>query len=78
MSIPSTATRYGGVTKSDSTPMQFKAIYIGGTGNLAIKRNQADASAVTFSTVPAGTVLYVQGVRVMAATTCTNMVWMDW
>lgn len=60
MSIPSTATRYGQVTKSDSTPMQFKAIYIGGTGNLAIKRNQADASAVTFSTVPAGTVLYVQ------------------
>ena len=78
MSIPSTATRYGEVTKSDSTPMQFKAIYIGGTGNLAIKRNQADASAVTFSTVPAGTVLYEQGVRVMAATTCTNMVWMDW
>ena len=78
MSIPSTATRYGAVTKSDSTPMQFKAIYVGGTGNLEIKRNQADASAVTFSTVPAGTVLYVQGVRVMAATTCTNMVWMDW
>ena len=78
MSIPSTSTRYGEVTKSDSTPMQFKAIYVGGTGNLAIKRNQDDASAVTFSTVPAGTVLYVQGVRVMAATTCTNMVWMDW
>lgn len=78
MSITSTATRYGAVTKSDTTPMQFKAIYIGGTGNLAIKRNQDDASAVTFSTVPAGTVLYVQGVRVMAATTCTNMVWMDW
>ena len=78
MSIQSTATRYGEVTKSDSTPMQFKAIYVGGTGNLAIKRNQDDASAVTFSTVPAGTVLYVQGVRVMAATTCTNMAWMDW
>mgnify|MGYP003601488297 FL=1 len=78
MSIPSTATRYGAVTKSDATPMQFKAIYVGGTGNLAIKRNQDDVSAVTFSTVPAGTVLYVQVVRVMAATTCTNMVWMDW
>lgn len=72
------ATSSGAVTKSDSTPLNFNAIYVGGAGDVAIKHTEG-GSAVTYVGVPAGTILPVSGVRVMSAgTTATNMVWMDW
>lgn len=75
--VSRSAVRYGAVTPSDSTDLQFKRLYVGGTGNVVVKTS-VDASAVAFNTVPAGTQLEVAGVRVMAATTATNIVWMDW
>lgn len=66
----------GAVTKSDSTVLDFDLLYVGGTGNVAIKHT-ADGPATTFLGVPAGAVLPVAGVRVMDTnTTATNMVWL--
>lgn len=76
--IAASATRSGAVTKSDSTVLQFRAIYVGGAGDVAIKHEEG-GSAVTYPSVPAGSILPVAGVRVMSAnTTATSMVWMDW
>ena len=73
-----TATRYGAVTKSDTTVLKFKALYIGGAGSVVLKQAGTDGADVTFAAVPAGTTLYVCGTRVMAASTATNVVWLDW
>ena len=76
--VAASATSSGAVTKSDSTALQFRAIYVGGAGDVAIKHTEG-GSAVTYPSVPAGSILPVSGVRVMSAnTTATNMVWMDW
>lgn len=71
-----TAQRYGAVTPSDSTELKFKSLYIGGTGNLAVQAE--GANTVTFESIPAGTILPIKGNRVMAATTATKIIWMDW
>jgi len=72
------ATRYGAVTKSDTTVLEFKRLYIGGGGAVAIK-NGADGTAVTFAAVPTGAFLDVVGTHVMSTnTTATNIVWLDW
>lgn len=73
----SSATRSGVVTKSDSTVLKFKRLFVGGAGNVTIRHSGADTD-VTYTGVLAGSYLDVAGVRVMAATTATNMVWMDW
>lgn len=67
------ATRYAAVTPSDSTVVNARSLYIGTTGNLALKAD-ATASTVTFSNVPAGTILPVGAWFVMAATTASNIV----
>lgn len=76
--IAASATSSGAVTKSDSTALQFRAIYVGGAGDVAIKHTEG-GDAVTYIGVPAGSILPVSGVRVMSTgTTATSMVWMDW
>ncbi len=76
--LQETATRYGAVTKSDTTVLKFKALYIGGAGSVVLKEAGTDGADVTFAAVPVGTTLYVSGTRVMAASTATNVVWLDW
>lgn len=71
------ATSSGAVTASDSTELDFNALYVGGTGNVTIKHTSA-GSAVTYTNVPGGSILPVSGVRVMAATTATSITWMKW
>ena len=61
------------ITKSDSTAVDFDAIYVGGTGNVAVRT--ARGSTVTFSAVPAGSILPIKVDRVMDTnTTATGMV----
>jgi hypothetical protein len=67
----------GAVTASDSTVLDFDALYVGGTGNVVIKHD-ASGSAITYTNVPGGSILPVSGVRVMAATTATSIIWMKW
>lgn len=71
------ATRSVAVTKSDDTVYKFKSLFVGGAGNVTIKHDES-GSAVTYTGVIAGQILPVRGVRVMAATTATNIVAMNW
>lgn len=75
--VSQSAARYGSVTPNDNVDLTFKRLYIGGAGNVVVKKS-VDGTAVTFSAVPVGAQLDVSGGRVMAATTATNIVWMDW
>lgn len=76
--VAASATSSGTVAASDSTVLQFRALYVGGAGDVAVKHVEG-GSAVTYPSVPAGTILPVTGVRVMSTnTTATNMVWLDW
>lgn len=64
------------VTKSDTTIVNCRAIYVGGAGAVAVK-TQAGAHAVTLAAVPVGTILPIQidGGQIMSTnTTATNLV----
>jgi len=70
----SSARRYADVTKHDTTLIdEFKALYIGTTGN--VKVGNAAGDAITFVGLPAGTILPVYGIRVYSTgTTASNIV----
>lgn len=65
------------VVPNDDTELDFNALYIGTTGTVVIKHS-ASGSTVTFVNIPSAFVLPVYGVRVMAATTASNIVAMKW
>ena len=67
------ARGYQAVTPSDSTELNCRALYIGGTGNVVLQMPNRE-EVVTFNNVLAGTILPVSARRVMAATTATNIV----
>lgn len=62
------------VTKSDTTIVGARSLYIGGAGDLAIIPVDGGSTTVTFVGVPAGTIMPVYAWKVMAATTATNIV----
>lgn len=70
------ALNYVAITKSDATDFSgfmTRAIYVGGSGDVVAV--DLDNNAVTFSSVPAGTVLPIRARRVNSTnTTATNMV----
>lgn len=62
------------VTKSDTTILNCRALYVGGTGDVAVVLAN-DSSAVTLTNVPAGTLLPIACKKVMSTnTTATDMV----
>ena len=67
------ARGYQAVTPSDTTELNCRALYIGGTGNVVLQMPDREETA-TFLSVPAGTFMPVSARRVMAATTATNIV----
>lgn len=66
-------TSAAAVTPSDSTVVAFDGLYIGGAGNVVVDM-AGSGSTITFSAVPAGTVLRIGVVKVHAASTATNIV----
>ncbi len=67
---------FAAVTKSDSTLVNCRALYVGGAGNIALSHSSS-ASAVTFLGIPAGTVLPVmleQGRVMSTGTDATGIV----
>lgn len=75
----STAPAHRGVavTKSDATELECtRALWVGGAGDVAVvfAEPRGNSTAVTLAGVPAGTLLPVQVVKVMAATTATAIV----
>lgn len=63
------------ITPNDSSDLSNipRKIYVGGAGDLAIR--SSEGNDVTLSSVPAGTILPIQPVRVLSTgTTATNIV----
>ena len=73
--LTSPATTYAGVTPSDTVNFPdgvCRAIYVGGLGDVVAVR--IDGVAVTFSAVPAGSILPIRCIRVnVTGTTATLM-----
>lgn len=72
-----TFSSYGSVvalTPSDTAPVNCRAIYVGGIGNVAIK-STGSAAAVTFTAPPVGTIIPVNidGGQVMATGTTATL-----
>lgn len=66
---------YGGakaITKSDTTVIIGKAIYVGGAGDVTVTTESGDV--VTFTAPPIGTVIPIRFQKVMAATTATLLI----
>lgn len=66
-------SRAAPVTPNDDTPVNAMALYIGGTGNVVVRPRSNPNEIVTFPSVPANTRIDLEIVRVMAATTATNI-----
>lgn len=60
------------LVKSDSTPQNFKALYVGGVGDLTII--DATGTSVLFSAVPVGTFLPISGSKLMSTGTTATLV----
>jgi hypothetical protein len=71
------AASAGAVTASDSTVLDFNALYVGVAGDVSVDLTEG-GTAVVFVGVPAGTILPVIGTRVNVATTAASIVWMKW
>ncbi len=67
------ATTAAAVTPSDSTALTSRAVWVGGAGDVSVRLSGATSTTVVFTAVPAGTLLPISVVRVMAATTATNI-----
>ena len=71
------ATSIVAVTKSDSTDLTgARGIYVGGAGDVAVKTVNGDSAttAVTISTVAAGTILPIRITRVMSTNTTATAI----
>jgi len=72
----STYSGYIAVTPSDTTRLNCRAIYVAGTGDVALSVDGTTASVV-FKTVPGGAILPInldQGRILATGTTATNIV----
>jgi hypothetical protein len=70
--VATTPSRWLDCTPSDATDLTGSVgLYVGGTGNVAVRTLNADTTTVTFNAVPVGTFIPGNFSRVMAATTAT-------
>jgi hypothetical protein len=68
------ATTASAVTPSDSTPLTSRlGVWVGGGGDLSVRLSGAPSTTVVFTAVPSGSMLPISVVRIMAATSATNI-----
>lgn len=70
------AKKVAAITPSDATVVDFAAIYVGGAGNVTVRC--IDGNVVTFTAPPVGFIIPVACDRVMAATTATLLIGLNW
>jgi len=69
----SPASGWRSITKSDSTALDdIRGLYVGGAGNVALEGG--DGEQVTFSAVPAGTILPVSPAKVLSTGTTATLI----
>jgi len=74
MSMIKPAVRGAVITPSDSASNVFRAIYVGGTGNLAVQFAE-DSAPVTLQGIAGGIIHPISTVKVLnTGTTATNLV----
>lgn len=61
------------VTPNDSTVVDFDGLYVGGAGNVAVVMSQG-STPVTFTAVPAGTILPIAVQKVMSTNTTATAI----
>ena len=61
------------VTKSDTTQIQADALYVGGTGDVAVIM-KGGTTAITFSAVPVGAILPIRVSKVMSTNTTATLI----
>lgn len=76
MRVTQSATKVAAITPDDATVVDFAAIYVGGAGNLTVRC--IDGTTVTFTAPPVGSIVPVAVDRVMAATTATLLIGLNW
>ncbi len=70
------ALRHFAITPSDTAKIECKRIFVGAAGNVVLKIGD-DGTAITYAAA-AGTYIDVSADYVMAATTATGLVGLDW
>lgn len=60
------------VTPSDATLLNFKTLYVGGTGTVTLI--DETGASVLFSGVPSGSYLWIKGTKVMATGTTATLI----
>lgn len=69
------ATSYGGavtITPSDTVEQTYRAIYVGGAGNVAVVPESGSA-AVTFTAPPVGSIIPIRTRKVMSTNTTATL-----
>jgi len=67
--VPSDAAA---ITTSDSDSKRYAGLYVGGAGDVVMTTTKGND--VTFTAVPAGTIIPISFIRVKTASTATNLV----
>lgn len=67
----STYSTAAAITPSDSAAQTYRAIYVGGAGNVAVQTT--GGNTVTFTAPPVGTILPVEVQKVMATNTTATL-----
>ena len=76
MKVFASGMNFGARTPGSDTTQKFSALYIGTTGNVAIKSGATD---VVFANVQSGSFLPIKGEVIDdGLTTATDVVWLDW
>lgn len=76
MQVSTSARKVLAIVPSDATAVDLGAIYVGGAGNVTVRC--IDGTVVTFTAPPVGTIIPVACDRVMAATTATLLIGLQW
>lgn len=72
MALPANFVNAAAVTPHDTNANEYKALYVGGAGNVAVRTK--GGQTVTFSGATAGSFLWIEVDRVLATGTTATLI----